>query len=415
MESSRRHSNRLAVALLAATATVTVAACAAEPEDDASTPTDPASTAPTSSSDSDVGPVRIGYISQEKELLSIVEAREAAEAGVAYVNAELGGVDGHPLEMEVCPVGDSPESAVACAQQFVNDESVVMVITSTYSDPTVLGITSEAGLPTIGTSTTPLDWQVPAAWSFDAGVPSLVQGATVFLSETLAASSTVFLCADDPGVLELCEIGAELFGELGVEVDQIVPVSLEQADYTGTIAAAGIDGIDAVTVVLDRSQCLPVAEALALADASKPVLSFDACLRPELLTSAEIDGWYEMVASALPTASEDPAVLEGQRILDTYAEEPNPSGFAAYGLAAAVGSAIALDAVPNAELTRATADAALGEFSTDFGWYPPIGCPGPDPFPGACVQQVTVIQADGGSIELVDQIDVDVTVFEALL
>lgn len=393
---------------------LTLAGCAARPED-ASRPSGSVPSTQGTPADASLTPVRIGYISQEKELLSIVEARQAAQAGIAYVNAERGGIDGHPVELDVCEAGDSPESAVSCAQRFVNDDSVVLVITSTYSDPTVVGITSAAGLATITTNTTPADWQVSGAWAFDAGVASLVQGATTFLSSSVGASSTVFLCADDPGILELCDAGAELFRAGGIEVTRVVPVSLDQADYTGTIAAAGIDDVDAVTVVLDRSQCLAVAEALSLAADDKPTLSFDACLRPEVLASGQLDGWFEMVASALPVDSDDPAVQEGRRILESYSEEPYASGFAAYGLAATVAGTAALSTVPNADLTRESAGEALADFSVDLGWYPPIHCPGPGVFPGACVRQVAVIEAKGEGLVLADQIDIDVTSFEELL
>lgn len=401
----------VAVAALA----VVLTACADAPEEAAEPD---ASAAPSGTpADFSLEPVRIGFISQEKELLSIGEARVAAEAGVDYVNAELSGVDGHPVELEVCLAGDSPESAVACAERLINDDSILMAITATYSDPAVLRLASKSGLPVITTNTTPNDWQVPSAWAFDAGVASLVQGAATFLRDSEEASTAVLLCADDPGIMELCDFGSFVFGEAGVDVKSIVPVSLDQADATGTVAAAGIEDVDAVGLVLDRSQCLPVAEALDLAAVDRPVLSFDACLRPETIESGQVDGWYEMVASGLATeGADDPGIDEGQRILETYsADDPYPYGFAPYGLAGAVGGSMALAAVPYEDLTRKTADAALGELSEDFGWYPPIECPGPEPFSGACVRQVSVVQADGDALVLADSIDIDVSAFEALL
>ncbi len=139
----------LAVGALA----LVLTSCADTPEEAAGPD---ASAAPSGTpADSTLEPVRVGFISQEKELLSIGEARVAAEAGVAYVNAELGGVNGHPVELEVCLAGDSPESAVSCAEKLINDESILMAITATYSDPAVLRLASKSGLPVITTNTTP--------------------------------------------------------------------------------------------------------------------------------------------------------------------------------------------------------------------------------------------------------------------
>ncbi len=112
---------------------------------------------------------------------------------------------------------------------------------------------------------------------------SLVQGAATFLHDEEEASTAVLLCADDPGIMELCDFGSFVFAEAGIDVKSIVPVSLDQADATGTVAAAGIEDVDAVGLVLDRSQCLPVAEALEFEAVEQPVLSFDACLRPETI------------------------------------------------------------------------------------------------------------------------------------
>src|SRR5882672_2357121 len=45
-------------------------------------------------------------------------ASQAAEAAVEYVNNELGGVDGHPLEIEVCNAENTPESQASCGQKL---------------------------------------------------------------------------------------------------------------------------------------------------------------------------------------------------------------------------------------------------------------------------------------------------------
>ena len=54
--------------------------------------------------DESMEPVKIGMIAQVEELMAFPEVPAVAQAYVDYFNAELGGVDGHPIELVVCGV-----------------------------------------------------------------------------------------------------------------------------------------------------------------------------------------------------------------------------------------------------------------------------------------------------------------------
>ena len=129
--------------------------------------------------DDSLAPVKIGLIAQDTELVSIPEVRASAQATVDYINAELKGVDGHPVELDVCGAGDAPESHVACAQQFVNDDKVRIVINAGLGTNTAASnaILKEGGVATftigndIGESTT------EGIYAFDSGALGVVQAA----------------------------------------------------------------------------------------------------------------------------------------------------------------------------------------------------------------------------------------------
>ncbi len=73
-------------------------------------------------------PIRIGMINQEDTPLgSFPELRLAVEAGIEWINTELGGVDGHPLELDACITNFSVERSQACAQQMVSDDVVAVL------------------------------------------------------------------------------------------------------------------------------------------------------------------------------------------------------------------------------------------------------------------------------------------------
>ena len=72
-------------------------------------------------------PIRLGMINQDTGAVgAFPELTLAAQAAVDFVNAELGGIDGRPLELLTCDTGFSPEGSTACAQRLVS-EGVVAV------------------------------------------------------------------------------------------------------------------------------------------------------------------------------------------------------------------------------------------------------------------------------------------------
>ena len=144
--SMRLHATLLALMLVAA-------ACGdASTDTTAATGTTaaPATTVPPgTTADPNMEPVRVGLISQEKELLAFPEISAMARTLETYVNSELGGVDGHPLEFDICLAGDAPESSVACAQQFVNDPTILTMIVGSFSSDPAHAVSREAGLPAL--------------------------------------------------------------------------------------------------------------------------------------------------------------------------------------------------------------------------------------------------------------------------
>lgn len=372
---------------------------------------------PPEPDDMAMDPVRIGFDSQEEELFSIIEARRAAEAAVAYINAELGGVDGHPLELELCTSGDGPEGAVACAQQFANDDDIHVMITSSYSSNEAAEVTVPAGLPQLALANLPDDWQRPTEWIFDPGFLGLVQGPVAYAADTIGANTMTIICLDDPFFLEACDAAGVFAENAGLEVTGITPAAFEQADYVGVVTASGAADVDVVMAAIDGTQCSPLADALSSLSVETAIITFDTCALEDTVASGALDGWLVFGASALPV---DPslasdAVLEGQRIIETYgSEEAEVYGLAGWALVSVLGVHAALVDVGYENLSRETVNEALSQVQLTTGYYADVSCPGPDPFPGACVSSLIVLEVDGTSMKDVGLAPIDFAEFEAL-
>ena len=73
-------------------------------------------------------PVTIGWINQQGGQQAIGPlATAGAQMAVKYINAELGGVDGHPVQLKTCFITSAEEEGKTCAQQLLADKSVQVI------------------------------------------------------------------------------------------------------------------------------------------------------------------------------------------------------------------------------------------------------------------------------------------------
>src|SRR4051812_20016053 len=70
----------------------------------------------------------VGYVNEEGAVPAFPEASAGIDAAVKYINNELGGVQGHPLELKKCVV-QTEEDGQKCGTQFANDNDVKFVLT----------------------------------------------------------------------------------------------------------------------------------------------------------------------------------------------------------------------------------------------------------------------------------------------
>ena len=71
--------------------------------------------------------VRIGLMNQENDPIgSFPEIRFGIEGAVNYINAELGGIDGHPVELVTC-LQNSVPAAQECAQELATSDLVSVI------------------------------------------------------------------------------------------------------------------------------------------------------------------------------------------------------------------------------------------------------------------------------------------------
>lgn len=369
--------------------------------------------------DASLPPIVVGMINQENSPIgSFPEIRAAVQAAVNWINAELGGVNGRPIELVPCITSFSVEQSQACAQQLVQRGAVAVIngldITSNGSLP----ILEQNGIPLVSSLPTTLsELRSPDVVSFSGSVT----GAYVaFVSHAAAQGAKKIAIAY--GQFDSFEVPATQYAKpvaerLGLEV-ALVPFSLGTTDFLPVVQAAIDSGADAVTVAAADSSCVPIITTLHDLGYDGQLYMVGACAAREILAQLPDD-----VQSGVIFNSEGPAgtSIEAQMYLaaiDRYVTEPaggagTVSFRAAMNLWAALVAVDAAGDVTPAAL-RAHFAAAVGAPSY---WGHPYTCDGRQVpgFPALCSPQQTLFRAlndEGGTDPVVDDW-IDVPAFVA--
>lgn len=366
-------------------------------------------------------PVKIGLINQENETIVFPELSAAAQAATNYLNAEKGGVDGRPLELVVCKTGDSAESAVACANKFANDDSIPLVINATYNTAATTKIL-KGRKPLINFNVDIPDMTTPGVFTFDAGVLVPIQ-ALIDEAEADGVQTAAMLYTDDAetkkSIVPLVEKLAE---QQGIDLKTEVPVG-DDPDLTAALTAADPGSVDGLLMlVVSEPQCAPMGDAVQTLGVTIPVYSTEICASTNAVESGSVDGWKFALTNVGQLSLEaDPPeeTKEFRGILDQYSEgEPNLGSTAGFGFAHILAVADIYEKAGVDNLTPEAINQTLASgWSFDPIAFPPLKCPGEDPFIGACENSVFLGEADDGQLVLAepDPITVDQSNFGFVL
>ena len=276
-------------------------------------------------------PFRIGMVNQENTPAgSFPELSQAVQAAIEYVNAELGGLDGRPLEIEVCNTEFSAEGSTACGQRFVEADM-----------PVVLG-----GIDVFGNAIDVLaDNEVPYA----GGIPISTQsvqaensyqwsggswGAAVAFAEhaskELDAERVAVVYGEFGSITEAAEYARTVLERNGVET-QLVPYPIVATDLVSPMQAAASTDPDAIFVLAADTSCKAGFEAIATLGLDAQKYFVGACAAPTIIDSvdpASTEGTIFNVEGPISRTSPEPdpdfTLYEG--VLAEYSDGLDPVG-----------------------------------------------------------------------------------------
>jgi branched-chain amino acid transport system substrate-binding protein len=311
-------------------------------------------------------PIQFGLVTQEGGALSFPSAAEGAKAAVKYVNEELGGVQGHQIQLVECAVVDSEPEGQACAQQFLSDKSITAVVQGVLPlGGPAFHQTLAGKLPVITTIPVSLqDANSENSFAISAGVFGFTPGVVKYSTESLKAKSASLLYADDDPSSQL--IGKEVQAGLekaGVQVS-VGTYQSSSPSLSAPVLAAKVGSTDvAVLVAGTPSACVALAKATEPVANDEPIVAASSCLVPPVKTSlGDYPKWTYVSQTENVALPQPGAAVEGflevlqaeapEATTDTYAQ----GGFMGVMLAAKVASeAGAKGLTPESFSTKITA------------------------------------------------------------
>ena len=360
--------------------------------------------------DADLEPIRLGMINQEDTPFgSYPEVRVAAEAAVAWINGELGGVAGRPLELLTCVTSFDPDRSRSCALELIEAGVVAFVGgVDVTSDGSIAEIEA-AGLAVFGGVPATLAQQrSDRVFAFSGGD---VGALAAFLSHASETGVSTVVIGFGEGVPSF-EVAARDYGQavgemLGLEVE-LVPYPILTEDPTVVFDPADEADADAVVVLAATSSCAPFMRAAS--ESGRQLYLTGACADVQALATAggatsgvlfNAEGWFDSTLA-------DAAIY--QAVTERYAEEP-AFGAATVSFRGVMNLyALMLEAGPDLS-TEILVDLARSSRMRPSFWGHPYTCDGTQVpgLPALCAPQQVIfgVDQDGSAVAVTDWIATD--------
>jgi branched-chain amino acid transport system substrate-binding protein len=268
-------------------------------------------------------PVTFGMINIESNpQASFPEIREAAQAAVKYVNAYGGGLDGHPIKLDVCITDSSPATSTQCANKLIAAHPTAIMGAGDLAAANTLPLYQKAGLAYIGgVDFTPAESSAKNAVIFNDVAQTGNSDIGVYATKTLHAKNVSVIDLDNTqgnSQANAFEIPAVKASGGSAKLYSIPP---NASSASSTLASAIANKPDAF-LLEDPAQCVSILTGLKSLGNTKPVLSIDPCSAPPVIKAAAgaANGmyWFEPFQD-LFAKDQTPDVTLTKAILAKYA------------------------------------------------------------------------------------------------
>jgi branched-chain amino acid transport system substrate-binding protein len=314
------------------------------------------------------------------------DASKAAMAAQDYINKELGGINGRPLQLKTCDMKNDEQASQACGQQFANEQDMpAALLTLAVNAGPYYSALNAASKPILGGyGIAPADDAPKDAFFYYSGA-NFYYTLADWIQQQGDIKQIAYFHGPDPASQGGADtLKKQLPADIKVNEQIIAPGT---ADLTPQVAAA--DTANADLVIGFAMPCGPLAQAFSdLGIQPKQVLSLTSCVNvEELKQKPELyKGWIIANPSKIPSA--DPSDPDSKQLLaswDKYAGGGPIGAFGEVGWGTVMNLYNVLKPLPADGLDSASILAAIKGFKGPVVvGSDTIACPGQDPTPATC-------------------------------
>ena len=248
--------------------------------------------------DSSQTPVKIGWINQDGGAVSLPEATDGAKAAEAFINDQLGGLQGHPLQLVTCSV-TAEEDGQKCGTQFVNDKDVKGIAQGilVVGNQSLYSVVDGQVPDFVASLNATQDFTAKNTMSYFPGSPDISQGLAIYAAKDLAAKSAGIIYIDTAAAAAAAQRSKDTLGQLGVSkvTTVAVPANATGPAVASALQAAGADKVDALLVRATVPVCISIIDGMQSLGLKTPVLSPATCMASPIsdhLNGSFPENWY---------------------------------------------------------------------------------------------------------------------------
>ena len=313
-------------------------------------------------------PITIGFINGQggPPNFNFPQATHVIEAGVKMLNAELGGIHGHPVVLNECFIAQAEEEGVRCAQQMANSSATKVVL---YGAVVVgnqsIYATLKGSKPIVGGVTAnPADPTAKNAYFLNGSQVSVLGPFATFTKKAFPKVKTVTIVyPNQPGADSAAFALEAGMKKVGLKTT-LIATPQNATDLLGPATQAST--ADMIVPALGFTDCVPFARALDQIHYTGPVLSTPLCtfIPAVAYAGGDLPQWiYGIAQTNVHYGPDKQAKLflkEGLKYGATVGDMTNV--FAEIAWEELLVTAKVMNAIPLNKLTSATISAGLKNF-----------------------------------------------------
>jgi branched-chain amino acid transport system substrate-binding protein len=276
--------------------------------------------------DESLPPFTVGFLNQQGGEPAFAEHEAAVDVAVDFINEHLGGIDGHPVELEKCFI-KSEEDGQKCAVQFLDSDVQIAELGTAVVGNESFYNTVKGKFPTLVANTgAGADSVTEHVYQLDAAATAMIAGMGTIADE-IGAKTVSVLSSDNPaGKFVTDEILVPKLDDLGIANKVVyVPDTATTPDYVSALRAADSANADAVLLVPARvGACISMMDALKqLGEDDKTVITTYQCYGdpfPEKAGSLTAD-WHMSGYGGNPRVTNDADAEVWRNVAAAYGSE----------------------------------------------------------------------------------------------